>query len=118
LSETVDAYLTFSFTQLSGKQKHRFVRDLFRLSQRIAAGLFEKAVSRALSYRVTDPDTLYRIAVLMLKETNYQSPWVPIDVEFTSRPSFLEGRFTDDVDLSVYTDIGEDEDGSGTDQDA
>lgn len=118
LSETVNAYVTFSFTQLSGKQKHRFVRDLFRLSQRMSTGLFEKAVARALSYRVTDPDTLYRIAVLMLKEANYQSPLVPIDEEFTSRPSFLEGRFTDDVDLSVYTDIYEDEDGSGTDQDA
>ncbi len=117
-SETTDAYLTFSFTQLFGKQKHRFVRDLFRLSQRMSADLFEKAVSRALSYRVTDPDTLYRIAVLMLKEANYHSPLVPIDEEFTSRPSFLEGRFTDDVDLTIYTDIGEDEDGSGTDQDA
>jgi transposase len=117
-SETADAYLTLSFTQFSGRQKHRFVRDLFRLSQRMSAGLFEKALSRALAYRVTDPDTLYRIAVLMLKEANYQSPLVPIDEEFTSRPAFLEGRFSDDVDLTLYTDIGEDEDGSGTDQDA
>ena len=118
VSETTDAYLTFSFRQLSGKQKHRFVRSLFQLSRRMSAELFEKAVSRALSYRITDPDTLYRIAVLMLKEAHYQSPLVYFDEAFTNRPSFLEGRFTDKVDLTLYTDMGEDEDGSGTDQDA
>lgn len=108
-SKTADAYLTFSFRELAGKQRHRLVRDLFRLSQRMTAHLFEKTVSRALSYRITDPDTLYRIAVLMLKEADYHTPLAHIDGEFTSRPAFLEGRFSDDADLTRYTMADEDD---------
>jgi len=117
-SEKLDAYLNFALKEQTGKQKHRFVRHLYRLYQRMSADLFEKAVARALSYRITDPDTIYRIAVLQMKESNYHVPRVHIDGEFVNRPSFLEGRFTDDVDLSHYTNIDEDENGTGTDEDA
>ncbi|RPI70869.1 MAG: helix-turn-helix domain-containing protein [Desulfobacteraceae bacterium] len=115
-SGSLDAYLNFALKAV--KQKHNFIRQLYRLSQKMSAGLFEKAVARALSYRITDPDTIYRIAVLQMKEDNYQAPRAYIDAEFINRPAFQEGRFTDDVDLSIYTHIGEDENGSGTDEDA
>jgi hypothetical protein len=118
ISETVDAYLTFAFKALSGSRKHRFVRDLFKLSRQMSPGLFEKAVGRAFLYRVTDPDTICRIAVLQMKEANYHAPFVPIDDDFVNRPSFLEGRFTDDADLTRYTTEDEDENGSGTLEDA
>ncbi|MDP3013517.1 MAG: hypothetical protein Q8M92_04695 [Candidatus Subteraquimicrobiales bacterium] len=117
-SEKVDAYLSFALKEQAGKQKHGFVRHLYRLYQRLSADLFEKAVARALSYRITDPDTIYRIAVLQMKEANYHVPLVHIDGEFVKRPSFLEGRFTDNADLTRYTTTGEDENGSGTDEDA
>jgi hypothetical protein len=80
--------------------------------------LLEKAVSRALSYRVTDPDTVYRIAVLQMKEAGYELPVVPVDQDFVNRPSYLEGRFTDDADLSRYSNLKEDENGSGSFEDA
>jgi hypothetical protein len=113
-SETLSAYLNFALKDRTGKYRHRFIRDLFRLSRRLSPELFEKAVSRALSYRVTDPDTVCRIAVLQMKEANYELPFVPIDEDFRNRPSFLEGRFTDEADLRRYSTPGEDEYGSGS----
>lgn len=117
-SEKVDVYLNFALKEQAAKQKHHFIRHLYRLYQRLSAELFEKAVARALSYRITDPDTLYRIAVLQMKEANYHLPFVPVDGEFVHRPSFLEGRFTENADLKRYTTTQEDDNGSGTDEDA
>ena len=118
MSETIDTYLNFALDKQPAGQKHRFVRNLFRLSRRLSPQLFEKAVNRALSYRVTDPDTIYRIAVLQIKQANYQLPLVPIDEDFVNRPSYLQGRFTDDADLTRYSSPQEDENGSGTFEDA
>jgi hypothetical protein len=53
-----------------------------------------------------------------MKEANYHVPLVHIDEEFVNRPSFLEGRFTENADLKRYTTTEEDENGSGTDEDA
>jgi transposase len=117
-SEKVDAYLSFALREQAGTQKHHFIRHLYRLYQRLSAELFEKAVTRALSYRITDPDTLYRIALLQMKEANYHLPFVHINGEFVHRPSFLEGRFTEKADLKRYTTTEEDDHGSGTDEEA
>ena len=51
MSETLDAYLNFALKEQPGGQKHRFIRKLFRLCRRLSPDLFEKAVSRAHSYR-------------------------------------------------------------------
>ena len=118
ISETLDTYLNLALKEQPVGQKHRFVRKLFQLSRRLSPGLFEKAVSRALSYRVCDPDTIYRIAVLQMKEANYELPCVAVDEDFVNRPSYLEGRFTDSVDLTRYNSPGEDENGSGASEDA
>ena len=60
---------------------------------------------------ITDIQTLERIAILQLQEGNYELPLVEIDRELESRESYLEGRFTDEVDLSTYEKMMEDEDG-------
>ncbi len=117
-SEKVDAYLNFALKEQGGRQRHQFVRHLYRLYQRLSAELFEKTVARALAYRITDPDTIDRIAALQMKEASYHIPSVHIDEEFVNRPSFLEGRFTDNADLTRYTITDEDENGSGNDEDA
>ena len=117
-SKTLDAYLDFTFKQYTGKRRHRFIRELFRLHQRLSPQLFEKAVDRALAYRVTDSDTVYRIAFLQMKEATYELPSVPIDEDFKNRPSFLEGRFTDEADLTRYTTSQQDENGSRSSEDA
>jgi hypothetical protein len=106
LSETSRRLLEFCPQQTAdGKAKTPlYPPPLPTIPKTLAAAAVRKgSKARALSYRVTDPDTLYRIAVLQMKEANYQLPFVPVDGEFVNRPSYLEGRFTDDADLNRYT---------------
>jgi len=109
-AEETDEYLSFVFKQ-KGIQKHRFIRQLYGLYQKITLPLFIKTIKRALKYRITDIQTLERIAILQLKEGNYKIPFVETNEEFRNRESYLEGCFTDEVDLSGYDKIMEDDDG-------
>jgi len=110
LAEEVESYLSFVLKQ-KGIQKHRFIRQLYGLYQKIALPLFIKTVKRALKYHITDIQTLERIAILQLKEGNYEAPFVETNEDFQNRASYLEGRFTDAVDLSQYDNMMEDENG-------
>lgn len=110
LAEEVDGYLSFVLNQ-KGIQKHRFIRRLYALHQKLALPLFIKTVQRALKYRITDIQTLERIAILQLREGNYELPLVELNEEFRNRGSYLEGRLSDEVDLSGYDEMMEDEDG-------
>jgi hypothetical protein len=110
LAEEVEAYLSFVINQ-KGIQKHRFIRSLYGLYQKIALPLFIKTIKRALKYHITDIQTIERIAVLQLKEGNYELPFVETDGEFQKRESYLEGCSTDEADLSIYDKMMEDEDG-------
>ena len=110
-SEVVDTYLNFSLEQRVGRNRHNFIRQLYYLYQKMTATLFVKAIQRALTYRIKDLNTVERIAVLLMKEANFQMPQILIDEEFRNRPNFIEGRFTDDVDFSVYDDSEEDDNG-------
>lgn len=109
-AEEVDEYLSFVLKQ-KGIQKHRFIRGLYGLYQKITLPLFIKTIKRALKYRITDIQILERIAILQLKEGNYEIPFVETNEEFRNRESYLEGCFTDEVDLSGYDKMMEDDDG-------
>ena len=110
LAEEVEAYLSFVLSQ-KGIQKHRFIRRLYAFHQKLSLPLFVKTVQRALKYRITDIQTLERIAILQLREGNYELPLVEPNGEFRNRKSYLEGRLSDEVDLSKYDDMMEDEHG-------
>ena len=101
LAPEVNAYLDFVLT-MKGKARHGFVRKLYGLHKKTHLALFVKAVNRALKYRIRSVDILENIIRLLLKQSNYEMPLPEIDDEFTSRPAYLEGRFTPDVDLSIY----------------
>jgi len=109
IGEEVDAYMNFAIKK-SGKQKHRFIRQLYSLHKKLAPSLFIKTIKRALKYRITDTKTIERIAILLMKEGNYDAPPVEVDQEFRDRESYLRGRFSGDVDLSVYDKMIEDDD--------
>ena len=79
--------------------------------QKVALPLFIKTIKRALKYHITDIQTIERIAILQLKEGNYEVPFVETDEEFQKRESYLEGCSTDEADLSIYDKMMEDEDG-------
>jgi len=110
LAEEVDAYLSFVLSQ-KGIQKHRFIRRLYGLSEKLALPLFIKTIKRSLKYRITDIQTLERIAILQLKEGNYELPHVEPNEEFRNRESYLEGRFSDEAHLGEYDEMMENEDG-------
>ncbi len=97
----INDYLDFILV-MKGKTRHRFVRHLYSLYKKTALPLFAKAVKRALKYRIRSVDTLENIIQLLLRQSNYKMPWPEIDNDFTNRPAYLEGRFADEADLSIY----------------
>ena len=97
----IDAYLTFALT-MKGKARHKFVRQLYTLHKKTALSVFVQALKRALKYRIKSVDTIENIIRLLLRQSNYEMPLPVIDEEFTNRPAYLEGRFADEVDLSIY----------------
>jgi len=110
VSPEVDTYLNDFALKLNGKKRHGFIRKLYGLYQKLTPSLFVKSIKRALKYRIADISTIERIAVLQLQSGIYDVRAVEIDMEYQSRKAYLEGRFTDEVDLTVY-DQAEDENG-------
>jgi hypothetical protein len=106
----IDEYLDFAIKN-GVKQKHRFIRALYGLYRKIAIEVFIKTVSRALKYRITDIKTVERIATLQLTAGHFQLPLPQIDRQLEKRAAYIEGYFADQVDLSVYDKITEDDDG-------
>jgi len=99
----VDEYLNFVLV-MKGKARHGFIRQLYSLKKKTALPLFAKAVKRALKYRIKNVDTIENIIRLLLTQSNYEMPLPEINEEFTNRPAYREGRFADEVDLSIYKD--------------
>lgn len=109
-AKEIDEYLDFAIKN-GVKQKHRFIRQLYGLYRKMALELFIKTLSRALKYRITEIKTLDRIATLQLTAAQVQLPLARIDPDLEKRPAYIEGFFTDEVDLSVYEKITGDDDG-------
>ena len=97
----VNDYLNFVLV-MKGKAKHRFVRQLYSLHKKTAPSVFAQALKRALKYRIKSIETIENIIRLLLRQSNYEMPLPEIDAKFTNRPAYLEGRFADEVDLSIY----------------
>jgi len=107
-AKEIDDYLDFAIKN-GVKQKHRFIRGLYGLYRKIALEVFIKTVRRALKYRITDIKTVERIATLQLTAGNLNLPLPTIDKQLESRASYIEGCFADEVDLTVYDNITEDD---------
>lgn len=109
-AQEIDVYLTFALKQKSDKSKHRFIRQLYGLYKKMALSLLIKTIKRALKYRIIDMKSIERIAILLMREGNYDVPLAEIDQEFKNRTAYLEGRFAGDVDLSDYDKMMEGDD--------
>jgi hypothetical protein len=101
MAEEVDRYLNFAL-QEKGISKHRFLRQLFSLSQKVAPAIFIATVERALKYRISDIETIERICLLHLSSSAKEVPYVNCDEDLESREAYQQGRLSDSVDLSVY----------------
>lgn len=109
LSPEVDQWLT-QLLSIKGISKHRFIREIYRLQLKLAPSLFFQTIRRAANYRITDIGTIERIAALLLKQSEYTMPQVDVDQAFRNRPTYLEGRCSDNVDLSHYDKLMEEND--------
>ncbi len=109
MSEQVNAYLDFALKP-KGIQRHRFIRELFGLYKKLAPSIFIKTIKRALKYHITDMHTVQRIAFLQLKDSDYEMPFVQSDKEFQNSEAYREGRLGDEVDLSIYDKLLEEDD--------
>ncbi|NIQ73482.1 MAG: hypothetical protein GTN53_44410 [Candidatus Aminicenantes bacterium] len=50
------------------------------------------------------------MAIFQMKEGNYSLPSIIIDQDFEARESYLEGYSSDEVDLSLYDRLLDEED--------
>lgn len=110
--EEIEAYLNFA-VKTEGTNKHRFIRELFCLYQKIALPLFITTIKRALKYRITDIKTIERIAILQMTNGNYKIPYADINDQFQNRETYLEGCESEEVDLSIYDKLCEEEEKNG-----
>ncbi len=101
LGAEVAAYVDYAL-KTAGIQRHRFLRELFALSRRVTTAVFVAALARALRYRVTQMETLERIAWFCMSQGNEYLPDVDVDESFRERPAYQVGCLTDEPDLSIY----------------
>ena len=106
----VNDYLDF-IIKSKAVAKHKFIRELFELQRKLATRVFIKSIKRALKYGITDIDTVERISLLLIREGEYETPSVDIDNELRERRQYIEGLISDNVDLSAYDALGDEDDG-------
>jgi len=117
MGQPVSAYLDVALKD-KGLTRHSFLRKLFALSRKTTPELFLKTIERAHKYRITDIDTIERIAVLHLTEGVDLLPLAEVDESFRDRPAYQDGALTEAPDLSAYQEGGSDpQDENGTPED-
>src|SRR5580700_285807 len=110
MSATVDGYLNFALH--AGVQPQRFVRELFGLSGRMTPAVFVETLARALHYRITDLETLRRIARLSISQQEFQLSGVEVDESFRQREAYQQGHLTDAPDFGLYDQMLDDQEGN------
>lgn len=101
MAPVVGEYLDFAL-EPSGIQRHRFVRELFRLTQEMSTALFLQAIERALKYRIKSIETIRSIARMYLRQGVDVLPCAQIDEALLEREAYVEGCLSDEPDLSSY----------------
>ena len=109
IGPAVGAYLDADWTP-KGTCRHRFLRELFRLSARMTPALFVRTMERALKYRIADLETIWRIALMHVQDGLDTLSAVDFDESFTERETYQEGCLSDEPDFSPYDDPSEEED--------
>jgi hypothetical protein len=108
IDQTVNAYLDFALKPM-GLKRHGFIRKLFGLSRKMTPTLFVKSIERAHRYKITNIETIERIALLYMQDRPMNLPLAEIDEEFRERDAYQEGYLTDQPNLSVYENLLEEE---------
>ncbi len=110
LCSEVNQYLNFAINQSQKVgRKHHFIRQLYGLYRKLAPTLFVKTISRALTYRITNPQTIEQMAAQLFKEGNYRPLQATVDEDYKKRKAYLEGYASDEPDLCEYDRLLEEE---------
>jgi transposase len=118
MDEAVAAWLDFAL-EPKGIARHRVIRELYRLSQRMRAPLFIRAVARATKYRIRSVETILRIARMILSEGDGPLPAADVDESFSQRPAYLDGHLTDAPSFADFDGLLDDqEEDEGEDEHA
>lgn len=83
--------------------RNRFIKNLYSLSLRIAPAVFQKALERALSYKINSCEAIDRIAVQMMRVDLQEWPEIAQARNFEQRSAYQDGRITDEPDLFSYS---------------
>lgn len=108
IAPEITRYLEFlSKAPQSSSRRYQQIRRLFRLSQKLAPSVLTEAVSRAHRYRITDSDTIERIAWALLRDHSieFDSLELDLDEELQSRDIYREGALMDLPDLEKYDEL-------------
>ena len=104
ISEEVDEYINFISLE-KGVRKHRFIRYLYELSKKISDDIFIKTIKRSFKYKITEKQTIEKICIYIVNGENYQVHFTDIDKELQKNQSYLDGQYSDEVDLTIYDDL-------------
>ena len=108
-SKLTSDYLDFAIRE-SGRLKHRFIREMYRLYQRVSGTLFDRIIERAAHYGISDIRSLENIARLLVRHDADFVPDIHFDESYEKRDEYREGCMIDPPDLTQYEALLEDED--------
>ena len=101
MAPEVSAYLDFALA-IKGVQRHAFLRRLLTLSRKMTPALFIKSVPRAHPYRITNLESLERIALLFFEASDAELPLADLEESFLQRAAYQEGSLTGLPNRSLY----------------
>jgi len=88
-------YVNFVFSKKCVlKQKHRFIRDLYRLLKKMSKELCVSILSHALAFHVVEINSIKKIVHQILQDNQYELLSFPDVSDFEKRQSYLDGRFS------------------------
>lgn len=99
--EAINQYLDFIKSE-KVKNKHKFVCELYKLSQKTSEELLERVIKRALQYRVKSVEILTNIASWMLRVDGNGHFDDFISSEFKDRAAYQDGRFSEESSIANY----------------
>lgn len=96
-------YLDFIQKADDVRQKTKFIRDLYGLSQKMSNALLKATLSRALRYHVSSLEALQRISRQLLHaEGSDMEEASALTQEYEQREAFQAGRFSQEQDLADW----------------
>jgi len=84
--------------------RHRFIRELYGLSRRLAPEILRVSLEQAYIYGIAEIDAIERIASMALRSGSPDDAWPELpspNYEYLERESYREGQFSDEADISI-----------------